>query len=127
MNDRVYYDLIRQAAYWLASSPLIVVYLAAGIVCLSRLQTRPRESWLVGSAIVLLLFARLGIPQLMNMVLPYTIGASSPDRVWIFMMLGDIPVAIATLIAWGLVLHSAFGEGAGPRSKYLIEDDAAVN
>ncbi len=42
--------------------------------------------------------------------------------IWGHLLLYRIPTSIVQASAWGLILYAAFGEGSGPRSKYLVED-----
>ena len=38
-------------------------------------------------------------------------------------LLFGLPGTVIQAAAWGLILYAAFGEGSGPRSKYLVEDE----
>ncbi len=115
-------------AHIVGSLPWLLVMLAGGVVCLARLSARPRESWLVGSAIGLSLFASMGLPQLVGMMVNLIPGllsgvGNSSGSMWSVRLLFGLPSSILQATAWGLILYAAFGEGSGPRSKYLIEDD----
>lgn len=112
----------------ISSFPWLLVMLAGGVVCLRRLSTHPREGWLVGAAISLSLFAAYGLPNIIGMLIQFVPGimtslAPGSDTMWKFQLLYGIPVSIVQAITWGLILYAAFGEGCGPRSKYLVEDD----
>lgn len=108
-----------------AFSPWLVVMFAGGLGCLRRLQDRPREGWLVGGAIILALFARFGVGRLVSLASMYGFmsNGSGLDMRLIFLVASDLPNALVNATAWGLILYAAFGEGTGPRTKYLIEDD----
>ena len=114
-------QIIDLAAY----SPWLIVMFVGGIGCLRRLQDRPREGWLVGSAIILALFARFGVGKLVSMASMYGLmpnGGAFNMRM-VFLVTSDVPIAIVSSVACGLILYAAFGEGSGPRTKYLIEDE----
>ena len=128
MSNPAYLHLMMQLAYLIGSLPWLLVMLAGGVVCLRRLSNHPREGWLVGSAIALSLFASFGLPHLIGQLIQHVPGlmASGPpgaDSIWKDQLLFGLPVSVAQATAWGLILYAAFGEGSGPRSKYLIEDE----
>ena len=110
------------------NAPMLLVLTAVGIVCLFRLSKRPRESWLLGIAAGLLLFKQVGLPRLywlfFSLMASATGGTVVYDTTHIFTRLAfGLPYTIITAAAWGLIFYAAFGEGSGPRSKYLIEDE----
>lgn len=131
MYEVVTFEIQMYLAQLVGQAPWLLVMLIGGLVCLSRLATRPRESWLVGCAIGLMLFASIGTPQL-QILIDYlipgflnpvgTIGASR----WRLYLLFGLPNAIIRVTAWGLILYAAFGKGSGPRSKYLVEDESSA-
>ena len=108
-------------------TPLLVVLAVAGIVCLRRLKDCPREAWLIGAAVAILAFDLFGVPKLHSLALWTGIVSIPFDghaRSWImFHLVYGLPSSLATSAAWGLILYAAFGEGSGPRSKYLVEDE----
>ena len=110
------------------SLPLLLVLLAAGVLCLRRLTTQPREGWLVGAAIGLSLFDLIGTPNFINLILALVPGlwtslmAGGKSTLGMHLLFG-LPSSIVQAAAWGLILYAAFGEGSGPRSKYLVEDE----
>ncbi|MEK6257979.1 MAG: hypothetical protein AABP62_05100 [Planctomycetota bacterium] len=114
----------------LGSLPWLVVMLVGGAVCLRSLSTRPREGWLVGGAIALSLFATFGVEnvfRMLHLILELMglrgTGVPGTDSIWLHQVLNGLPASIVQAGAWGLILYAAFGEGSGPRSKYLIEDE----
>ena len=133
MNNPATIQIQMYLAQLAGQSPWLLVMLVGGLACLSRLATRPREGWLVGSAIGLTLFATLGLPQLARLIfnlIPglFGVGAGATGAsMWGLRLLFGLPASIAQAAAWGLILYAAFGEGSGPRSKYLVEDGSAKN
>ena len=124
-------DLFNWELDWLplvGNAPMLLVLTAVGLVCLFRLSKRPRESWLLGAAAGLLLFNQLGLPRLYTLFFTLmsraTSGTASYNSSHILVQLAfGLPYSIITATAWGLILYAAFGEGSGPRSKYLVEDE----
>lgn len=128
MDDTRLWQLLVLLAQALGAMPWLLVMLAGGVVCLRRLSTNPREGWLVGGAIALSLFATFGVSNAINLLLQFIPGlmtsvAPGMDSVWIYRLLFGLPRSVVQAAAWGLILYAAFGEGSGPRSKYLIEDE----
>jgi len=111
------------------SLPWLLVMLAGGVVCLLRFSTRPREGWLVGAAIALALFSTFGVSNAISWIIEYfpgllaslATGTESHHRK--FQLLYGVPSSIVQAASWGLSLFAAFGQGSGPSSKYLVEDD----
>lgn len=132
MNDVATIQVQMYLAQLVGQSPWLFVMLVGGLVCLSRLSTRPREGWLVGGAIGLTLFANIGLPQIISLIVNLVPGLLNPvgttgPSIWGFRILFGLPISIIQATAWGLILYAAFGEGSGPRSKYLIEDEQPKN
>jgi hypothetical protein len=124
MSNPATIQLMAYLTHLIGSLPWVLVMVAGGAVCLRRLSTQPREGWLVGSAIALSMFGAFGIPNIIGLVINNIPGlaaslATGPDSIWIYQLLYRIPSSAAEASAWGLLLYAAFGEGAGPRSKYL--------
>ena len=110
------------------TSPVSVVMLIGGVASLRRLFTKPREGWLVGTAIGLNVFAFFGVSNVVELAIrfvPSLLACLEPtvSQMWMFFYLHAIPASLAQAAAWGLILYAAFGEGSGPRSKYLVEDE----
>ncbi len=112
-----------QFASFLGWMPWLIVLMIGGVMCLLRLSKQPREGWLVGTAIVLALFARFGVPSLVSLIMSYGIQIDFGNRIWMWRMLYESPAAVIQAVAWGLLLYAAFGEGKRAKSKYLIEDE----
>ena len=133
MNDAATIQIQMYLAQLAGQSPWLLVMLVGGLMCLSRLSTRPREGWLVGSAIGLMLFATIGMPQLLSVIISlipglFGVGAGATGAsMWGLRLLFGLPISIIQAAAWGLILYAAFGEGSGPRSKYLVEDERSKN
>ena len=128
MDDMRLRQLLALLAQVLSALPWLLVMLAGGVVCLRRLSTNPREGWLVGGAIALSLFATFGVPNAINLLLQFIPGLmdsvmAGANYAWKFQLLYGLPTSLFQAAAWGLILYAAFGEGSGPRSKYLIEDE----
>ena len=128
MDDMRLWQLLMLLGQVLGALPWLLVMLAGGVVCLRRLSTNPREGWLVGGAITLSLFATFGVPNAISLLLQFIPGlmasvAAGPYYLWKFQLIYGLPSSIVQAAAWGLILYAAFGEGSGPRSKYLIEDE----
>lgn len=119
MND---FWLRLQIAQIIGSGPWLMVAFVAGIVCMGRLSTRPREAWLVICALAVSLFADFGVPTLINLLVQMVPGISASSKISA-QLFYSLPIYIFHAAAWGLMLYAAFGEGSGPRSKYLIEPD----
>ena len=116
----------REAVDLVGRSPFLFVLGMVGLVCLFRLRDRPREHWLLGIAAALLVFNQLGMPKvtsfLLNIVAGGLRGRDEQTQLLIQFLVG-LPYSIISAAAWGLLLYAAFGEGSGPRSKYLVEDE----
>ena len=128
MSDFAKLQLFVHLAILVGELPWLLVMLAGGVVCLRRLSTRPREGWLMGAAIALSLFTLFGVSNAINLLLqfmPVLIApvASGTDSMWMRQLLYGLPASIVQAAAWGLILYAVFGEGSGPRSKSLIEDE----
>lgn len=128
MSDFARLELFAHLAILVGELPWLLVMLAGGVVCLRRLSTRPREGWLVGAAIALSLFTLLGVSNAINLLLQFMPTLIAPvtsgtDSMWRYQLLYGLPSSLAQAAAWGLILYAAFGEGSGPRSKYLVEDE----
>lgn len=123
MNDSMTFQMLIQITQLVGAMPELLVLFAAAVVCLRRLSTCPRDSWLIGGAIALLLFARFGVSNLVTLLFQFLPGFVSGriNNLWILNLLYGLPMAVCQALAWGMILYTAFGEGSGSRSKYLIE------
>lgn len=118
------FSLKYKVAEMVGSGPELMVFLVAGFVCLRRLSSRPREGWLVICAVTAYLFSDFGVSTLIERIIHLVPGFRAPSDAAVN-ALYIVPASIFHAAAWGLLLYAAFGEGSGPRSKYLIEP--AVN
>ncbi len=129
MSNPATIQLMAYLTHLIGSLPWVLVMLAGGAVCLRRLSIHPREGWLVGSAIALSLFGSFGVSNAINLLIQFVPGlmaslTSGPYGINLkFQLLYGVPASIVQAAAWGLILYAAFGEGSGPRSKYLVEDE----
>ena len=130
MGDWARWAAMFEVARVLGMLPWLAVMFLGGAVCLRMLSTRQRDGWLVGGAIALSMFATFGVENVFRMLhlipeltgLKLT-GAPGTDSMWLHPVLNGLPASIVQAGAWGLILYAAFGEGSGPRSKYLVEDE----
>lgn len=110
----------------LGRSPFLAVLVVAGTICLFRLKNRPHKYWLLGSAVALLLFSQLGLPRILSWLYPLLGGSpnfNSQNSLILLNLVFGLPYACMTAGAWGLLLYATFGEGSGPRTKYLDFED----
>lgn len=108
------------------SLPWTLVNLVGAAWCSARLSSRPREAWLVGAAIGLMLLDRFGLGAIMNVVflimpelIPTAPAIGTPLGIYQWIMF--LPNSILQAAAWSLILYAAFGPGSGSTSRYLIE------
>ena len=120
MNDVMFKLQIARA---IGASPWLAVLFVACLISLSRLASRPRESWLVIGAITLALFAQFGLSTIQSLLLNALGPMLLPRNVWIQHLYFSLPSSILLSGAWAMLLYAAFGRESTPRSRYLIEND----
>ena len=128
MSDPFGWTVLYPLTSLACASPVLVVMLIGGVTCLRRLSNEPREGWLVGAAIALNFVALYGVSNVVEVLIRFVPGLlaclePTVSEMRVFFYLHVIPTSIAQVAAWGLLLYAAFGEGSGPGSKYLIEDE----
>lgn len=130
MGDGARWAAMFEVARVLGMLPWLAVMFVGSAVCLRMLSTRRRDGWLVGGAIALSMFATFGVEnvfRMLHLILELTglklTGAPGTDSIWLHQVLNGLPASIVQAAAWGLILYAAFGDGSGPRSKYLIENE----
>ena len=111
---------------WLGRTPLLLVLGMVGVICLCRLSNRPREHWLLGLAVALLLFGQVGLPNITSFVLSQVgsgvVGAGENSRLLVQFAIG-LPLSVISAVSWGLLLYVAFGIDGGRRPRYLDEEE----
>lgn len=117
MRDPAQMAMLIQVTTLLGSAPWLVVMMTGGIVCLRRLSSRPRESWLVIAAIILSLSARFGVSGLVTLSMMLGVSINSGNRNWLWPLLSEFPGATLQAAAWGLLIYAAFGSGRTAKSK----------
>jgi hypothetical protein len=126
MNAGGFENWERLLGEWLGRAPLLLVLGLVGVVCLMRLSDRPREHWLLGLAVVLLLFGQLGMSHVTSFLVQQIRGGMAgggETSMLLIQFAVSVPSALINASAWGLLLYAAFGAGSGRRSRYLIEDE----
>ncbi len=128
-NDVIDQQLFVRLIEFVGWVPYFVVAFIGGVVCLVRLRKDPRKSFLIGLAIVFMLFADHGITMILNRCMTlwpdlFVPNPTSESLQFLMIFLYVLPQTIFQTLAWGLIFYAAFGPGSEPqsRSRYLIED-----
>ncbi len=126
MNAGGFGNWERLLGEWLGRAPLLLVLGLVGVVCLLRLSNRPREHWLLGLAVALLLFGQLGLSNVTSFLVQQIRGGmrgGDETSQLLIQFAISVPHSLINAAAWGLLLYAAFSAGSGRRSRYLIEDE----
>lgn len=105
-----------QVADLIGSTPLFLVMLVGGMLCIARSWRHPRVCTLVGAAIAMELVSRFAVPFVMEFLHHYILNVfDGTFQAAVNGLLTSIPSAIS----WALMFYAIFGTGGAAGMKIM--------